>query len=61
MDPAGVQELFDRSAATYDVAAFPFFTPFGAALVDFARIGPVAPRDGGARPERGAGRRGDRR
>jgi ubiquinone/menaquinone biosynthesis C-methylase UbiE len=31
--------LFDRAAATYDVAAFPFFTPFGEALVEFADIG----------------------
>ena len=33
--------LFDRAAATYDIAAFPFFTPFGEALVEFARISPA--------------------
>lgn len=38
MDQAGVREVFDRSAATYDIAAFPFFTPFGEALVEFAQI-----------------------
>src|SRR3954469_15134679 len=38
MDERAVRELFDRSAATYDIAAFPFFTPFGEALVEFARI-----------------------
>jgi ubiquinone/menaquinone biosynthesis C-methylase UbiE len=38
VDPADVKDVFDRSAATYDVAAFPFFTPFGQALVDFAAI-----------------------
>jgi ubiquinone/menaquinone biosynthesis C-methylase UbiE len=32
--------MFDRSAATYDIAAFEFFTPFGKALVDYAQIGP---------------------
>ena len=32
--------LFDRAAATYDIAAFPFFTPFGEALVEFAQIRP---------------------
>jgi SAM-dependent methyltransferase len=32
--------LFDRAAATYDIAAFPFFTPFGEALVEFAQIQP---------------------
>jgi ubiquinone/menaquinone biosynthesis C-methylase UbiE len=34
------EDLFDRAAATYDIAAFPFFTPFGEALVDFAQIQP---------------------
>jgi SAM-dependent methyltransferase len=33
-------EIFDRAAATYDVAAFPFFTPFGEALIEFAQIEP---------------------
>jgi ubiquinone/menaquinone biosynthesis C-methylase UbiE len=33
-------EVFDRAAATYDIAAFPFFTPFGEALVDYAAIQP---------------------
>jgi ubiquinone/menaquinone biosynthesis C-methylase UbiE len=33
-------EIFDRAAATYDVAAFPFFTPFGEALVEFAAVQP---------------------
>ena len=32
--------LFDRAAATYDVAAFPFFSPFGEGLVEFAAIQP---------------------
>jgi ubiquinone/menaquinone biosynthesis C-methylase UbiE len=32
------EDVFDRAAATYDVAAFPFFTPFGEALVEFAAI-----------------------
>lgn len=40
MDTAAVRDLFDRSAATYDVAAFPFFTPFGEALVEYAQIQP---------------------
>jgi ubiquinone/menaquinone biosynthesis C-methylase UbiE len=40
MDPQDVVGLFDRAAATYDVAAFPFFTPFGEALVQYARIQP---------------------
>jgi ubiquinone/menaquinone biosynthesis C-methylase UbiE len=35
-------EVFDRAAATYDVAAFPFFTPFGEALVEFANLEPGA-------------------
>lgn len=38
MDSTEVRAVFDRSAATYDIAAFPFFTPFGSALVDFAQI-----------------------
>src|SRR3954469_2940427 len=38
MDERAVRELFDRSAATYDIAAFPFFTPFGEALVEFAQV-----------------------
>jgi ubiquinone/menaquinone biosynthesis C-methylase UbiE len=33
-----VRAVFDRSASTYDIAAFPFFTPFGEALVEFAQI-----------------------
>jgi ubiquinone/menaquinone biosynthesis C-methylase UbiE len=33
-------DVFDRAASTYDVAPFPFFTPFGEALVDFAAIQP---------------------
>ena len=32
--------LFDRVAEVYDVSVFPFFTPFGEALVEFARVGP---------------------
>jgi ubiquinone/menaquinone biosynthesis C-methylase UbiE len=40
VDSAAVREVFDRSAATYDIAAFPFFTPFGEALVEFAQIQP---------------------
>jgi ubiquinone/menaquinone biosynthesis C-methylase UbiE len=35
-----LRDVFDRAAATYDVAGFPFFTPFGEALAEFARIGP---------------------
>jgi ubiquinone/menaquinone biosynthesis C-methylase UbiE len=35
-----VREIFDRAAPTYDAAVFPFFTPFGAALVEYAQIGP---------------------
>jgi ubiquinone/menaquinone biosynthesis C-methylase UbiE len=37
---AGIRfdDVFDRAAATYDVAAFPFFTPFGQALAEFAQI-----------------------
>ena len=31
-------EVFDRSAATYDIVAFPFFTRFGEALVDVAQV-----------------------
>jgi hypothetical protein len=27
-------EVLNRAAATYDVAAFPFFSPFGEALVE---------------------------
>lgn len=34
------EELFNRAAPTYDVAAFPFFSPFGEALVEFAAIRP---------------------
>lgn len=34
------RDLFDRAAPTYDLAAFPFFTPFGEALVEFAQLGP---------------------
>jgi ubiquinone/menaquinone biosynthesis C-methylase UbiE len=40
VDPAVVSGLFDRAAATYDVTAFPFFAPFGEALVEFAQIRP---------------------
>src|SRR5215208_3027826 len=40
MDPVDAKEMFDRAAATYDIAAFPFFTPFGEALVEFAQIQP---------------------
>jgi ubiquinone/menaquinone biosynthesis C-methylase UbiE len=40
VDPSVVSEMFDRAAETYDVAVFPFFTPFGEALVEFAAIGP---------------------
>lgn len=40
MDPAATAGVFDRAAATYDVAAFPFFTRFGEALVEFAQIAP---------------------
>src|SRR5690349_10856651 len=40
MDPAAAASMFDRAAATYDIAAFPFFTPFGEALVEFAEIKP---------------------
>jgi SAM-dependent methyltransferase len=34
-----VRALFDRAAATYDIAAFPFFTLFGEAFVEFAQLG----------------------
>jgi SAM-dependent methyltransferase len=37
---AETAKLFDRVADTYDLAAFPFFTPFGEALVEFAGVGP---------------------
>jgi hypothetical protein len=40
MDAQDVATPFDRAAATYNVAAFPFFSPFGEALVEFARIQP---------------------
>lgn len=40
MDTGAAKEMFDRSAATYDIAVFPFFTPFGEALVEFAQIQP---------------------
>jgi ubiquinone/menaquinone biosynthesis C-methylase UbiE len=40
VDTTAVRDLFDRSAASYDIAAFEFFTPFGKALVDYARIEP---------------------
>jgi SAM-dependent methyltransferase len=40
MDPRDVLDVFDRAAETYDLAAFPFFTPFGEALVEFAGVGP---------------------
>ena len=40
MDPAAAASMFDRAAATYDIAAFPFFGPFGDALVEFAQIQP---------------------
>jgi ubiquinone/menaquinone biosynthesis C-methylase UbiE len=40
MDARDHAELFNRASATYDVAAFPFFTPFGQALVEFAQIEP---------------------
>src|SRR5215218_1498029 len=40
MDPADSREMFNRAAASYDIAAFPFFTPFGEALVEYARIQP---------------------
>jgi ubiquinone/menaquinone biosynthesis C-methylase UbiE len=33
-----IDDVFDRAASTYDVAPFPFFTPFGEALVEFAAI-----------------------
>ena len=33
-------DVFDRAASTYDVAPFPFFTPFGEALVEYAAIQP---------------------
>ena len=32
------RELFDRAAATYDIAAFPFFAPFGRELVEFSEV-----------------------
>jgi ubiquinone/menaquinone biosynthesis C-methylase UbiE len=31
-------EVFDRAAQTYDAIPFPFFTPFGGALVEYAGI-----------------------
>jgi SAM-dependent methyltransferase len=40
VETAAVREVFDRAAATYDAAAFPFFGPFGEALVEFAAIAP---------------------
>jgi SAM-dependent methyltransferase len=40
MDSQDVLDVFDRAAETYEIAAFPFFTPFGEALVEFAGIGP---------------------
>ena len=40
VSPSRFAHVFDRAAATYDVTAFPFFTPFGEALVEFARIAP---------------------
>jgi ubiquinone/menaquinone biosynthesis C-methylase UbiE len=33
-----VGEIFERSATAYDRASFPFFTPFGEALVEFASV-----------------------
>jgi ubiquinone/menaquinone biosynthesis C-methylase UbiE len=40
MDPQDVVDVFDRAATTYDTSPFPFFTPFGEALVEFAQIRP---------------------
>jgi ubiquinone/menaquinone biosynthesis C-methylase UbiE len=34
----GVAGIFDKAAAKYDRAPFPFFTPFGEALVQFAEL-----------------------
>ena len=40
VSPSRFAGVFERAAAAYDVTAFPFFTPFGAALVEFAQIDP---------------------
>jgi ubiquinone/menaquinone biosynthesis C-methylase UbiE len=41
VSPSRFADAFDRAAKTYDVTAFPFFTPFGEALVEFAQLGPT--------------------